>query len=58
MGKSISVITPSSEEETDIKDAAMAVAFSPNGESIAVGYHGGQVRVFDILTGTNNAYSF
>ncbi|KAK3603040.1 hypothetical protein CHS0354_037788 [Potamilus streckersoni] len=30
---------------------AMSVAIAPDGQSIAVGYHEGDVRIFDILTG-------
>jgi hypothetical protein len=52
MGKALDVITPCAEEKADFLVAAVSVAFRPNGEDIAVGYHDGHVRVYKILTGT------
>ena len=32
---------------------AMSVAIAPNKELVAVGYHSGMIKTFDIFSGTN-----
>jgi WD40 repeat protein len=51
MGKPMSSIPASPEQVGDDLGAAVSVAFDPSGDTVAVGYHEGQVRVYDRLSG-------